>query len=580
MNHMRKSIAMIVMAFVIIVAGCSSNAGTKSNGASGTNGDGNQSSLSASEPAWKTVNDPVELSWYTGVSGYSKKWDATNTYVDKIITEETGVTVDFLHAGNDVNAEFNVMMATNNLPDIITLDRWNSTSLIQTLMDSGMVAPLNELIEQYDPYFATLLPQTMIDWYTQGDGNFYAIPNYYVSPEILDQYPEVKAEFYERSNGQIMVRKDIMDQLGITVEDLRQEDTFIEALKKVKDANIKYNGVNVAPIYFGDKDKYISDSLGVLAGSFGAVSEAEDGSFVDQRTTPEYKNMLEFVNTLAREDLLSLENFTSARNQIEEKLLQGSVFMMVGSLADYKDQVSQLYQADPNAQYISIDAIHSNDGAMPQYSRALNKGWTLTFINKKSKNADRAIQFIEYLYSEHGLTVSYFGKEGETFTVTEDGKYKLNEDIEKAFVEDWNAASKKWGMESIWWMANDVWLKDVKEATETDITKYMDSLYYGNSNYMFSNDQLDSGNLFDAYEAGSAEANADSKIAVYWSQMVPKMIFAKTTDEFNKNYDETMATLDKLGLEKIEAAKNARVQEFKKNTGVDLVSPKYTGKYE
>lgn len=583
MSKVTKSLAAIFLVFAVILAGCSDNAGSGKNGnaANGTGSEGSSNSaLSAEEPAWKTVNDPVTLSWYTGVAGYSKKWDATNTYIDKIITEETGVTVDFLHAGNDVNAEFNVMMATNNLPDIITLDRWNSTSLIQTLMESGKVAPLNELIEQHAPYFSSILPQSMIDWYTQADGNFYAIPNYYVSPEMLDQYPEVKSDFYERSNGQIFVRKDIMDQLGITVEDLRQEDTLIEALKKVQAANIQYNGVTVAPIYFGDKDKYIADSLGVLAGSFGAVSEAEDGSYIDQRTTPEYKNMLQFVNALARENLLSLENFTSARNQVEEKLTQGAVFMMVGSIADYKGPVTQLYQADSNAVYVNVDAIHSNDGSLPQYGRALNKGWTLTFVNKNSKNADRAIQFIEYLYSEHGQTVSYFGKEGETFNVTANGKYKLNEEIETAFAEDWNAASKQWGMESIWWMVNDVWLNSVREVNETELSKYIDSLFYGNSNYMFSNDQLDSGNLFDAYEPGSKEANAESKISVYWSQMVPKMIFAKSDDEFEKLYTDTMSTMDNLGLPDIEAAKNVRVQEFKKATGVELVSPKYTGKYE
>jgi len=584
MNKMSKSLIVVFLTLAMILAGCS-NSGNKANndsskGSNTANVGQSESSLSKDEPAWKTVNDPVTLSWYTGVAGYSKKWDAKNTYVDKLITEETGVTVDFLHAGNDVNAEFNVMMATNNLPDVITLDRWNSTSLIQTLMESGMVAPLNELIEQYDPYFSTILPQTMIDWYTQTDGNFYAIPNYYVSPEMLDQYPEVKSTFNERSNGQIFVRQDIMDQLGITLDDLRQEDTLIEALKKVKEANIQYNGVTVAPIYFGDKDKYIADSLGVLAGSFGAVNEAEDGSYVDQRTTEEYKDMLQFVNALSREELLSLENFTSARNQIDEKLTQGAVFMMVGSIADYKGPVGQLYQADAKAKYVSIDAIHSSEGYKPQYGRALNKGWTLTFINKNSKHADRAIQFMDYLYSEHGLTVSYFGKEGETFSITEQGKYKLNEEIEKAFSEDWNGASKQWGMESIWWMANDVWLNHVKETSSNELNDYIESLFYGNSNYMYSNDQLDSGNLFDAYEPGSKEANAESKISVYWSQMVPKLIFSKTDAEFEKVYEETMTNMDKLGLADIEAAKNTRVQEFKQATGVELVSPKYTGKYE
>ncbi|MNP70543.1 hypothetical protein D3C76_1667910 [compost metagenome] len=58
------------------------------------------------------------------------------------------------------------------------------------------------------------------------------------------------------------------------------------------------------------------------------------------------------------------------------------------------------------------------------------------------------------------------------------------------------------------------------------------------------------------------------------------MILAKNAAEFESLYNEAMATLDKLGLGSIEAAKNARVQEFKQATGVKLVSPKYTGEYK
>ncbi len=586
MKKTATALLSIMLILSVILAGCSkagngNNAASPSPAASANSEAGADSeAASASEPGWKSNTSPATLSWYVGVPGYSKKWDAQNNYVDKLITEETGINVDFVLAGNDVNSEFNVMMATGNLPDVITLDRWNSTSLIQTLMSSGMVAPLNELMEQYDPYLTSILPQTMVDWYTQADGNFYAIPNYYVSPEMLDQYPGVKTFYNERSNGQIMVRKDIMDDLGITMEDLQQEDSLIQALKKVKAAGVKYNGLDVLPLYLDDKDKYINDSLGVLSGSFGAVSEAEDGSYIDVRRTSEYKHVLKFVNRLYSEGLLSLENFTSGRNQIAEKMTQGAIFMKIGSYADYKDPVGQLYLADKDAKYVTVDAIHSSEGTLPQYGRSLNKGWTLTFINKKSKLQDRAVTFLEYLYSEHGQTVNSFGKEGETFTVTADGKFKLNAEIEEAINTDWNAASKKWGFDSIWWLVNEVWLKNVKEAEMNEQTEYQDKLFYGSAKYMFSNDVLDSGNLFDAYAPGSKEANAESKITVYWAQIVPKMLFAKNETEFESVYNEALATLDKLGLKDIELAKNARVQEFKNATGVKLVSPKYTGTYQ
>lgn len=579
MKRLTHIFTLLILAFAVALAGCSNGGGNSAKEGGSEAAPTANPELSSNEPGWKHDTSPVTLKWYTGVSGYSKKWDAKNNFVDKLITEESGITVDFVHAGNDVNSEFNVMLATGNLPDIITLDRWNSTALIQTLMESGAVAPLNELMEQYDPYFATIVPDSLKDWYTQEDGNYYGIPNYFVSPEMLEQYPDVKPYYHDKSNGQIIVRQDLMEQLGIKLEDLQQEDSLIAALKKVKEANLKYDGVNVVPLYFDDKEKYLSDSLGVLAGSFGAVSEREDGSYTDVRRTAEYKHMLQFVNKLGREGLLSLENFTSARNQIEEKMNQGGIFMRIGNLADYTSPVTMLYQEDPNARYANVGPIHSSDGSKPQFGRALNKGWTLTFINKKSKNADRAIRFIGYLYSEHGQTVNSFGKEGETYTVTAEGKLKLNPDIEKALTEDWNSAVKEWGFDSIWWLTNDVWQKHVKEVTETELTTYLDNLFYGTKDYMFNNDVLDSGNLFDAYAPGSEEAKADAKIAVYWAQVVPKLIFAKSDQEFESLYTEAIATLDQLGLPSIEGAKNARVQEFKAASGVTLVSPKYTGSY-
>lgn len=524
MKKFVTSMLAVFLVMAIFLTGCSDKAGndvgtggsadgqvsgsTSAVTEAGTDQGTDANAKESGEPAWKTNNSPVTLTWYTGVAGYSKEWDAENVYVDKLITEETGVTVDFIHAGTDVNAQFNTMLASNNLPDLVTLDRWNSTSLIQTFIDSRKAAPMNKLIEEYAPTFKKIIPQSMIEWYTKADGNWYGFPNYFAAEELLEQYPEVRQDYLEKGNNQIYARKDIMDQLGITVEDLSKEDTLIEALKKVKNANVKYNGVTVVPLYFDDKSLYSNNSIGVIASSFGAVYEDEDGSYIDMRRTPEFKEALRFVNRLSREGLLDLENFTSDKNQVSEKMLQGAIFMRIGSIADYQNEVNQLYLSDPNAKYVPIPAIQSNNGGKPQFGRTLNKGWTLTFVSNDSEHKDRAIQFIEYLYSEHGQTVAYFGKEGETYKVTENGKYVKTDDVYNEYMSDWDAASKKWGMESIWWMCNDIWLAHVTEEDTSEQSGYINSIFTANKGYIYLNDAFDSGNLFDAIEPGSEEAKA------------------------------------------------------------------------
>lgn len=171
MKKFITSMLAVFLVMAIFLTGCSDKAGndvgtggsadgqvsgsTSAVTEAGTDQGTDANAKESGEPAWKTNNSPVTLTWYTGVAGYSKEWDAENVYVDKLITEETGVTVDFIHAGTDVNAQFNTMLASNNLPDLVTLDRWNSTSLIQTFIDSRKAAPMNKLIEEYAPTYHT-----------------------------------------------------------------------------------------------------------------------------------------------------------------------------------------------------------------------------------------------------------------------------------------------------------------------------------------------------------------------------------------------------------------------------------------
>ena len=99
---------------------------------------------------------------------YGKKFDEANNLFDKKLYEETGVKIDIQTGDTD---KLNMLIQTGKLPDIITLDA-NSTQR-KLLEDNGMVQPLKPLMDQYAPDL--LVPQSMIDWYTAKDGNWYSI---------------------------------------------------------------------------------------------------------------------------------------------------------------------------------------------------------------------------------------------------------------------------------------------------------------------------------------------------------------------------------------------------------------------
>ena len=67
-----------------------------------------------------------------------------------IRNEEDGVNVNFIvPAGNEVE-KMNTMIASGTLPDFITLG-WYEDAV--KMIEGDLVLPLNELADQYDPYF-------------------------------------------------------------------------------------------------------------------------------------------------------------------------------------------------------------------------------------------------------------------------------------------------------------------------------------------------------------------------------------------------------------------------------------------
>ena len=57
-------------------------------------------------------------------------------------------------------------------------------------------------------------------------------------------------------------------------------------------------------------------------------------------------------------------------------------------------------------------------------------GWTVTFISKKCKNAEKAIKLISYLISDEGQLMTWYGVEGITWEYDENGKPKMYPEIE------------------------------------------------------------------------------------------------------------------------------------------------------
>ena len=119
--------------------------------------------VSADTPGWMLHTDePVTLDWYVNYSWFKNEWG--NNLVSKKITEETGVDVNFITpSGNEVE-KLNALIASDSLPDILTIGWWESQ--LDEMIEKDMIYPLNELADKYDLYFWKVSDPDTVNWYT------------------------------------------------------------------------------------------------------------------------------------------------------------------------------------------------------------------------------------------------------------------------------------------------------------------------------------------------------------------------------------------------------------------------------
>ena len=152
---------------------------------------------------------------------YGKVFDPVNNMADKKLQTETGITINVITGNAD---KLNALIVSGELPDVVTFDAVASQRL--QMEDSGMVLDLEELSEKYAPDLN--VPQSQKDWYRNDDGKWYSLVSFYYGPErCTDEF----GGFLVTHNSNF-VRTDLLEQIGMSMEDLKTKEGFYEGSEK------------------------------------------------------------------------------------------------------------------------------------------------------------------------------------------------------------------------------------------------------------------------------------------------------------------------------------------------------------
>ncbi|MGL5978375.1 MAG: extracellular solute-binding protein [Erysipelotrichaceae bacterium] len=500
------------------------------------------------EPAWKTQNkEEITLQWYVNSSWFSTPWG--NNAVSKKITEDTGVSIDFMVPTGSETTALDALITGDNLPDLITLGWWEPQ--VDLMVEQDMVYALNELADTHDPYFWKVGNSDSLDWYTKEDGNVYGYPNSSLSPKDYETHVNIP------SNQTFLVRKDIYEAIGSP--DMTTPAGFQQALRDALEQFPEVNGQPLLPFGSHEFTEIGNDSFDKFLMNFLAIPYEENGQFYDRYIDEEYKVWLNVFRELYQEGLLTKDIFFDKRNQVSEKIAEGRYFALLYQYTDMQDQQKYLYDHAPEQVYIAVDGPKNSKQDDPTLTSSSLDGWMVTMISKKTAYPERAIALLSYLISDEGQKLLYLGIEDEMYTLEEE-RLLLTDEVKEILARDRVTYVERYGADNTYWMLQDLgkqmqWKQPLEAPMEQlEAWTYPYVSYSGQYNIRFP--------------YGSEEAQIGIAINTLWAQTLPTLLLAPSKEQFDTIYDSFVKKREALGYEQYMLESTRQMQQAKLRLGM------------
>ena len=336
-----------------------------------------------------------------------------DTPLYKYIEQQTGITLQFTHptAGNE-QEQFNLMVASSSLPDIIEWDFVNMyPGGAEKAISDNVIIPLNDLITNYAPDLNKIISsdqepnKTVKKMMTTDNGQIFTTPLM-----MLDNIQPIW-------HGP-QIRQDMLDSLGLSVP--VTIDDWTNMLTQFKDKlNCPYPfSVLAAPSI----NWLFTDSHGGFAGAYGVCTDFYlDGSTIKYGPIqPGFKDYLTLMASWYQQGLLDPDFATQDRATLDAKVTSGQVGSYLGnasgSMGRYLDSLKgkntpiKLVGAQwPVLKQGDVFKFGQKDTPMVQ-------GPT-TCISTACKHTKEAMELLDYGYSDEGNLVYNYGIEGQSYTM-------------------------------------------------------------------------------------------------------------------------------------------------------------------
>lgn len=376
--------------------------------------------------------------------------DSMSPEIAAYIKERTGITLELQTVTNEDSTQaLAAGLAAGDLPDFVSFYLNHSgRPEFQTLLQAanqGMfhdIAPYLKEGETYGKYFEEgYLPtdtKENIMMREDHDGATYLVHM------AIDEEP---ADPGMKSVGGPYIRRDIAEDLGINPLEITTTEQLEELLRAIEAGGYTDdNGAPVTPlgptVWGGSERPFIYNDL-VWQGE-GGEKFWKDGEEVKHESMTDYgEKRVAFVRQLLADKLMHPEFYTMEETRASEGVTNKS-FAIVADMYNYRPEIGDM-------DYIPLGPINRVDGSnhMVMPYKSGYAGWA---VPATTENPEEVVAFADWLASEEGKMLYFYGLEGEHYDLDENGKPVPKEEIVRLQEENPDAAAEL-GFRGVraWW---------------------------------------------------------------------------------------------------------------------------------
>lgn len=483
------------------------------------------------------VDEKITLNMFTGKSSVNTGIDWNDLLIWNEYEDMTNVNIDWKEqvAIGNLGEKRVLAMSSGETPDVFFASQLSDNELYRYGKNDVFIA-LNDLIDEYAPNLKKLMDENpdIKKGMTFPDGNIYAMP-YIVDKDFLSmrigERPWIDQSWLERVN---------MD-MPETTEEFYQ---FLTAVHEMDEDVIPYGGVGM------------DDLISWLRGAFGLNQNGEE--FVDLPqgnddqlrfvpTSPEYREMLEYVHKLYDEGLIDDEIYSIEWEQYITKASEEKYASTVFQDPEFTYNVSGFESAPalkgPNGDqmYTSVMSPLASNGQF--------------VITNENPNPAATVRWMDYFYGDEGARMMYMGLEGETYH-EEDGEFVYNDEITES-----NQMEKQVSEYLPWVGTNPSGL--VKEKYYTGVETTDASLESADKIEPYLPDNIWP-SLTYTKEETNVLASKGMDIEKYASEMRDKFI-AGMEDLDDSTWEEYIDTLEDMGLKEYMEVQQTAYERYENN---------------